>query len=189
MPLFETSTLFILTYAYQKLTGDTSFTKQYNSLWEGYASYLAANSLYPASQLISVDAIGGKPNQTGLAVQSTIGLKAASLITKNTTYATLASSFAKTIYNDGLGLDGSTPADSSHFTYYYGQDSTWNVLFTAYSDVVLNLTTFPSAAWQLQSSWYEQQIQEEGLPFAGPLNYTAYVGEPLRWGLTDWSEY
>lgn len=31
MPLFETSSLFILFYAYQKYTGDASWTKQYSS--------------------------------------------------------------------------------------------------------------------------------------------------------------
>ncbi|MCJ1314388.1 regulator of (H+)-ATPase in vacuolar membrane [Agyrium rufum] len=187
LPLFETSTLFILLYAYQKYTGDTSFAKQYSSILPGYADYLATNSLYPASQLVSVDAIPGTPNQTALAVQSVIGLKAASIITGNTTYATIASSFVNTIYKLGLGLDGSTPAKSTHFTYNYGQPFSWNVLFASYSDVLLGLNTFPAAAWQMQSKWYLSQIQQEGLPFAGPLNDTNYIGAPLEWGLTDWN--
>ena len=188
MPLFETSSLFILFYAYQNLTGDTAWAQQYLPLLEGYAEYLAVNSLYPASQLISVDAIPGTPNQTALAIQSAIGLKAASIIAGNSTYADLAASFAKTIYNDALGLDGATLSESTHFTYNYGQSSTWNVLFAAYSDVVLDLNTFPSAAWALQSDWYLSQIQEEGLPFAGPVNDTNYIGTGILWGLTDWSK-
>lgn len=55
MPLFETSTFFIMLYAYQEYTGDTSFAAEYASLLAGYAEYLNENSLYPASQLISVD--------------------------------------------------------------------------------------------------------------------------------------
>lgn len=188
MPLFETSSLFILFYAYQKYTGDTSWAQEYRPLLEGYAEYLAENSLYPASQLISVDAIHATANQTALAIQSTIGLKAASIITGNSTYSKLASTFAQTIYADALGLDGATIAESTHFTYNYGQNSTWNVLFASYSDVLLDLNTFPSAAWELQSSWYLSQIQEEGLPFAGPVTDTSYIGSPLEWGLTDWSE-
>lgn len=164
------------------------WAQQYLPLLEGYAEYLAANSLYPASQLISVDAIPGTPNQTALAIQSAISLKAASIITGNSTYADLAASFANTIYNDALGLDGPTLAESTHFTYNYGQPSTWNVLFAAYSDVVLDLKTFPSEAWALQSDWYLSQIQEEGLPFAGPVNDTNYIGTPILWGLTDWSK-
>ena len=56
MPIFETSTLFILLYAYQKLTGDAAFVQQYESLLYQYAEYMAPRSLYLDSQLISVDA-------------------------------------------------------------------------------------------------------------------------------------
>lgn len=188
MPLFETSSLFILLQVYHKYTGDSSYVEQYLPLLEKYAEYLVPNSLYPASQLISVDAIPATANQTGLAVQSVIGLKAASALLGNTTYSDIATSYAKTIYEDGLGLDGPDPAHSHHFTYNYGLADTWNVLFPAYSDVLLGLETFPSSAWQMQSDWYLSQIKELGLPFAGPLNETKYIGEPLRWGLSDWSE-
>jgi hypothetical protein len=187
MPLFETSTLFILMYAYQKFTGDQTWAHRYQSLLEGYAEYLAVNSLYPASQLISVDAIPATPNQTALAIQSTIGLKAASIVTGNSTYASLAASFAHTIYDDALGLDGPTPAESTHFT-YNDKDTTWNVLFASYSDVLLGLNTFPPAAWEMQSNWYLSQIQVEGLPFAGPITDTNYTGTGITWGLTDWSK-
>lgn len=188
MPLFETSSLFILFYAYQKYTGDTSWAQQYLPLLEQYGEYLVANSVYPASQLISVDAITARANQTALAIQSTIGLKAASLVTGNSTYSTVAESFANTIYNKALGLNGATLNQSTHFTYYYGQNSTWNVLFAAYSDVLLELNTFPSAAWELQSKWYLTQIQELGLPFAGPVTDLNYTGSPITWGLSDWSK-
>lgn len=188
MPLFETSSLFILLLAYQKYSGDTTYTQQYRPLLEGYADYLVYNSLYPSSQLTSVDAIPATANQTGLAVQSVIGLKAASVILKNDTLAETADSFAKSIYDDGLGLDGEDPARSSHFTYNYGKSSTWNVLFPAYSDVLLELKGFPSEAWELQSKWYESQLRELGLPFAGPSDNLDYIGTPLIWALLDWSK-
>jgi hypothetical protein len=189
MPLFETSSLFILLLAYQKYSGDAAYAQQYRSLLEGYADYLVHNSLYPSSQLISVDAIPATANQTGLAIQSVIGLKAASVILNNDTLAEAARSIANTIYDQGLGLDGSGPSNSSHFTYNYGKPSTWNVLFPAYSDVLLDLNTFPPEAWELQSTWYESQIQEMGLPFAGPSSNLDYIGTPLLWGLLDWSKY
>lgn len=189
MPLFETSSLFILLLAYQKYSGDTVYAQQYRSLLERYADYLVHNSLYPSSQLISVDAIPATANQTGLAIQSAIGLKAASVILQNDTLADTASSIANAIYDQGLGLDEEGPSDSGHFTYNYGKSSTWNVLFPAYSDVLLDLGTFPPEAWELQSKWYESQIQELGLAFAGPLTNLDYTGTPLLWGLLDWSKY
>ncbi|KAF2771578.1 glutaminase A L-glutamine amidohydrolase [Teratosphaeria nubilosa] len=187
MPLFETSSLFILFYAYQKYTNDTAWAQQYSSLLTQWGNYLVQNTLYPASQLISVDAIPAKANQTGLAIQSIIGLKAAAAITGNQSYAQAASDYATALYNDTLGLDGSTVANSTHFTYYYGQDSTWNVLFPAFSDVLLNLSSFPASAWELQSSWYDTQFQQLGLPFAGPASYTGYTGSAINWALSDWN--
>ncbi|KAI6907044.1 DUF1793-domain-containing protein [Hortaea werneckii] len=187
MPLFETSSLFILFYAYQKYTGDASWVKQYSSLLTGYADYLVNHSLYPSAQLISVDAIRGYPNQTALAMQSAMGLKAASKLLDNDAYAEVADSYATKIYDHALGLDGSTVQDSTHFTYYYGQDDTWNVIFAAYSDVLLELDTFPSAAWDMQSEWYLRQMRELGLPFAGPMDNLDYTGSKLTWGLSDWN--
>lgn len=178
MPLFETSTLFILMYAYQELSGDSSYTEKYSGLLEGWAQYLVANGLYPASQLISVDAIAGTPNQTALAMQSAIGLNAASKLLDNSTYSDVAAQFAKTIYTDGLGLN----SDSTHFTYNYGNDDSWNVIFAAFSDVFLNLSTFPQEAWDMQSSWYLLQIQEAGLPWAGPVS-----DKGVDWAITDWN--
>ncbi|KAI7031471.1 DUF1793-domain-containing protein [Hortaea werneckii] len=187
MPLFETSSLFILFYAYQKYTGDASWARQYSSLLTGYADYLVDHSLYPQAQLISVDAIRGYPNQTALAMQSAMGLKAASKLLDNDFYAEIADSYASKIYDQALGLDGPTVQDSTHFTYYYGQDDTWNVIFAAHSDVLLELDTFPSAAWDMQSEWYLRQMRELGLPFAGPSDNLAYTGSKLTWGLSDWN--
>ncbi|KAH8701553.1 glutaminase A L-glutamine amidohydrolase [Talaromyces proteolyticus] len=187
MPLFECSSLFILLQAYQKYTNDSSFAAGYTSILAGYADYLNKNSLYPASQLISVDAIPERANQTGLAIQSAIGLKAASFILGNSTYSDTAKTIAKTVYDDALGLDGETLAESTHFTYYYGESETWNVLFPSYSDVLLGLNTFNSSAWALQSDWYSKNMQVGGLAFAGPLNYTGYGGSRINWGLSDWN--
>lgn len=178
MPLFETSVLFILLLAYEQLTGDTAYARQYGPLLRGYAEWLYNdNSLYPSSQLISVDSVAGQPNQTGLAIQSAIGLKAASALLGDSKYADLASTNVKEIYDNALGLDGDTLESSSHFTYYYGKPASWNVLFPAWSDVFLNLTTLPQEAYDLQSSWYGQSISEQGLAWS----------DSTDWGLLDWN--
>lgn len=184
MPLFETSTLFILMYAYQELSGDSSYTEEYKSLLDGWAQYLVDNGLYPASQLISVDAIPGTPNQTALAMQSAIGLKAASLLLDNSSYSDTSDSFADKIYNQGLGLNDNSPNTSTHFTYNYGSDDSWNVIFASFPDVFLNLSTFPQSAWDLQGEWYLSQVEEAGLAWAGPTS-----DKGVDWALTDWSEY
>ena len=172
-----------LRYPTSALKANTDASLCVPGLLGGYADYLVKNSLYPASQLISVDAISAHANQTGLAIQSTIGLKAASAITGNEAYARVASSYAYTLYNEALGLNARIVEGSTHFTYYYGQEATWNVLFPAYSDVLLTLDTFPSEAWEMQSEWYLTQMRELGLPFAGPVSNLEYTGSGITWGL------
>lgn len=150
---------------------------------EQYADYLVNNSLYPAAELISVDAIRPYENQTALAMQSVMGLKAASKLTGEMKYAKIADSYAEKIYDEALGLDGPSVNESTHFTYYYGQASTWSVIFAAFSDVLLDLHTFPAEAWAMQAQWYLQQMQALGLPFAGPAQNLNYTGSELTWGL------
>lgn len=178
MPLFETSALFILLLAYERLTGDTAYARHYTPLLRGYADWLAdAHSLYPSSQLTSVDSVAAQPNQTGLAVQSAIGLRAAAALLRETRYAALAAAHVNALWHNGLGLDGPTPHESSHFTYYHGQNATWNVLFPAFADVALQLHTFPPDAWALQSAWYLRAMREAGLPWS----------HATQWGLLDWN--
>ena len=189
LPVFETSALFILLHAYEKFSGNVSWARKYLPILKGYADYLAANTLYHDAQLTSVDAISPSANQTGLAVQGAIGLRAASVVTGDPSYGELGSAYAWTLFNGALGLDGVTVEDSTHFTYNYGNSTTWNVLFPAFSDALLELETFPPEAWEMQSLWYEKQMQPDGLPYAGPVQDVNYTGKPLTWGLTDWSEY
>lgn len=182
MPLFETSSVFILLYAYQLFSNDTSLTSQYVNLLPAWADYLVEHALYPSSQLISVDAIAASPNQTALAIQSAIGLNAASILLGNPKYVDTATTFARTIYSDAVGLNAASVNDSTHFTYNYGDSETWNVLFASYFDVLLNLQTFPQAAWDLQSAWYLSHIRDAGLAFAGPV-----TDRGVNWAITDWN--
>ena len=196
MPNFETASLFILLQAYLKFTGDAGFAQRYMSLLKGnihhisfvrskslmkslgYAEWLADHSLHPASQLMNVDFIRPTANQTLLSIMSTIALKAAYHVTSNITYSRIADSNVEAIYNSGLGLD----AARTHFTYNHGVDETWGVLYPAFADVALNLGTFPSRAWDMQSTWYSKQMTQFGLPFGRT------KGASLEWGSTDISE-
>ncbi|KAK5173833.1 uncharacterized protein LTR77_002514 [Saxophila tyrrhenica] len=188
MPMFETSSLFILLYAYQKLSGDTNYAASYSSLLKGYADWMVQpRSLYPGRQLISVDVIRPSANQTGLAVQAAIGLKAAAKLLHNSTYSKVAADNVNALYHGGLGLDGSSPADSEHFTYNYERNKTWNVLFPSYSDVVLDLRTFPQEAWDMQSDWYLKKMKSSGLAFAGPSDDKHYTRNGIHWALCDWN--
>ncbi|SMQ50493.1 unnamed protein product [Zymoseptoria tritici ST99CH_3D7] len=186
MPLFETSSMLILLHAYEQFSNSTSLTDRYASLLPGWADYLVSNALYPSPQLSSVDAIFPSANQTGLAIQSAIALQAAARLLNNETYSSAAKSFSKTLYDHGLGLNTATPSNNSYFTYNYDHPDSWSVLFPAFSDILLNLSTFPPAALYSQNNLYLAQLSltPAGLPFA---HAPAANVTGVSWALTDWN--
>ncbi|KJX96342.1 DUF1793-domain-containing protein [Zymoseptoria brevis] len=181
MPLFETSSILILLHAYEQFSNSTSLTDRYASLLPSWADYLVSNALYPSTQLSSVDAIFPSANQTGLAIQSTIALQAAARLLSNSSYSSVASSFSKALYDSGLGLNTVTPSNDSYFTYNYDHPDSWSVLFPAFSDILLNLSTFPTSAYS-----HQNQLSQTpgGLPFA---HAPAANVTGVSWALTDWN--
>ncbi|SMR53333.1 unnamed protein product [Zymoseptoria tritici ST99CH_3D1] len=186
MPLFETSSMLILLHAYEQFSNSTSLTDRYASLLPGWADYLVSNALYPSPQLSSVDAIFPSANQTGLAIQSTIALHSAAYLLSNSTYASIASSFSKSLYDSGLGLSTPSPTNTSYFTYNYDHSDSWSVLFPLFSSTLLSLPLFPPAALHSQNNLYLAQLSltPAGLPFA---HAPAANVTGVSWALTDWN--
>jgi len=153
----------ILFYDYQKLTGDKTFAQTHAKILRQYASYLVNNGLYPISQLDTVDSIPASANQTNLALVSAIGLNAYAAMTGDQSYSTTAKSFVNKLVTDGLGLD----KERTHFTYNYGNDSSWGTIFNLFSDQLLDLNTFSSDIRQMQCAWYEKHATATGYPYAG----------------------
>jgi hypothetical protein len=118
--------------------------------------------LYPAKQLSTDDAAGPAANQINLAIKAAVGL---------TTF-TMGQSFARTIYDDGLGTDQA----KSHFTRQYGDDASWTTTFNLFPDYLMKLNTFDTAAFSMQSSWYHQVLSASGVP----------LHSDLGWTKTDW---
>ena len=170
-----TGSLIIMVYAYQRISGNTTWLVPYKSLLQGYADYLANNGLYPAIQRSSVDAIPASANQTALAICAAVGLNAFGKLSGQTNYSTKAADFATSLYTNGLGTD----AAKTHFTYNYNASTSWGTPFDLYADKFLELNTFPAAALSMQSSWYAKQITSAGMPFAGSVNFA----------ITDWEMF
>ena len=167
--LENTGSFFIMVYAYEKLTGDNTWTKMYAALFEKYANYLINNGLYPSSQLDTVDSIPATANQTNLAIVSAIGLNAYGAVTGNITYTQAAQNFAQQIYTNGLGTD-QPGNNATHFTYNYHDASSWGTLFNLFPDQWLGLNTFPKTAVTMQCNWYSAQLTSVGLPYASVQN-------------------
>ena len=170
-----TGSLLTLAYAYQHLSGNTTFLIPYKPLLQSYADYLVQNGLYPAPQLASVDAIPASANQTSLAICAAVGLNAFGKLSGQMNYSTKGVDFATALYTNGLGTD---PA-KTHFTYNYNASTSWGTPFDLYADKFLSLNTFPTAALNMQSSWYAKQMTPAGMPFASGQNFA----------ITDWEMF
>lgn len=73
--------------------------------------------------------------------------------------------FFNEIYTKNLGTDESG-SHTAHFTYNYGDSSSWGTLFNLFPDQFLDLDRFPNAAVSMQCDWYTKQRNSVGLPFA-----------------------
>lgn len=161
-----------MAYQYQQLTGDEPWARSHSKLFQQFADYLKPHGLYPSLQSDTVDSIKPTANQTNLAITSAIGLKAYGALTGDRAYTQTAQRFANTIYTQGLGTNLYSNGSSSikgtpkHFTYNYGNSTSWGTVFNLFPDQHLNLSTFPPDAVSMQCSWYMSQATSVGIPYA-----------------------
>ncbi|KAA8566060.1 hypothetical protein EYC84_008664 [Monilinia fructicola] len=176
MPIEETGNLLILVLAYQKASGNTAWAEKYYTLLNKYASYLPSNSINIVLQLSTNDATGPLNNETNLAIKAAVALKAfASLAGKTyANYSTIADAHVTQIYTEGLGTD----AAKTHFVLNYPEnDSSWKIPFNLYPDVLLNLSTFPAAAYKMQDSYYSTIRSPGGVA----------LDSRQAWAKSDWN--
>ena len=172
MPVEECGDLLILAYMYQYATHDTSWGQKYHDLFQAYADYLVAHGLHPASQLSSDDGAGPAANQTSLAIKAAVALNAFGEMFGQANYSSIGKSFATTLFRNASGTD----PDKTHFTLIQGQASSWSMHYNLYLDVLLNLSTFPSAAYAMQTEYYQSVRSAAGVALDSRTN----------WGKTDW---
>jgi hypothetical protein len=172
MPVEESADLILVAATYQAATGDSAWANRYRSVFQGYADFLIQNGTSPSKQLSSDDGSGALPNQTSLAIKSAVAINAFGKMFNMNNYSEVGLEFARTIYEDGLGL----ASDRAHFTYIEGRDDTWHLEYNFYVDVLLNLSTFPSSAYALQTAYYPNIRGPYGVPLANS----------SPWSKTDW---
>ena len=171
-----TGSLFILIQLYQKASGSNAdWLQPYLGVLHTSGDWLVHNGLYPASQQSTVDAIPATANQTGLAQAAAIGLKALGAALPEQNYTTSGTNFGSKIY-PSLGTDPS----HTHFTYNYGQATSWGTVFDLFADALLGLNTFPTAANTMDAAWYAKQfLPNGGIPYSYNENFV--VSEWLMW--------
>ncbi|KAK5116690.1 hypothetical protein LTR62_007364 [Meristemomyces frigidus] len=175
MPAETTGDLLTLACMYASATGDNYWFSRFASLFQTYADYLVAHGLHAAPQMSSDDSLGVIANQTGLGIKSAIALNAYGVMSGQSNYSDLGRAWAKTIYNDQLGTD----AKQTHFTCIYGEDNSWGLQYNLFQDALLDLQTFPTEAYAMQTKYYRSVRMKAGLP----------LNSLVDWGKTDWMSF
>lgn len=174
MPIEESGNLLILAQAYTVASGNTSWAASHQPLFQSYADYLVNSSINIAKQLSTTDAAGPLPNETNLAVKAAVGLKAFGALSGMTNYSDIGDAHAKLFYDDGLATD----ENKTHFILEYPNNkSTYKVTFNLYPDILLNLSTFPQSAYDMESTYYPTIRKEAGVA----------LDNRQWWGKTDWN--
>ena len=177
MPIEETGNLLILAYAYTVASGSKTWASEYMELFQHYADYLVDNSIEIVKQLSTNDAAGPLANETNLAVKAAIGLKAFGALSGLKSYSDIGDDHAKLLYQDGLATD----PEKTHFVLEYPHRSqkktSWKVTFNLFADVLLNLSTFPQATYDMESTWYPKVRSAAGVA----------LDNRQWWAKTEWN--
>jgi hypothetical protein len=174
MPIEECGNLLILASAYAYATGDTKWTSQYTEIFQKYADYLVDNSINIAMQLSSNDAAGPLANETNLAIKAAVGLKAFGEMSGNKYYSRIGREHAKLIFEQGLGTD----QQKTHFVLQYPEHlETWKTPYNLFPDVLLDLKTFPEAAYRMGSDFFATVRGDYGVA----------LDNRQDWAKSDWN--
>ena len=187
MPVEESGNALILAYAYANLTENKAWVTRYTPVLQKYAAdYLQKSGLNQVAQLSADVPSGPLANQTNLAVKAAVALNAFGKMTGMTNYSTTGLSFANQLYNGGLGTD----SNKSHFTFQYSGGSnatnfsaTWGQTYNLYPDALFNLSTFPQAAFDMQSDYYPTLFPQVANTYGVPVYST------VHWARTDWAHF
>ncbi|KAL8730104.1 MAG: hypothetical protein Q9166_004303 [cf. Caloplaca sp. 2 TL-2023] len=175
-PIEETGNILILAYAYSKAINSTTWANSHRGLFQGYADYLVENGLNIASQLSTDDGAGPLANQTNLAIKAAVGLTAFGTTFGLQNYSDIGRGYANELYNNSLATD----AAKTHFLLQYPESlnkgPTYSTVFNLYPDSLLNLNTFPQAAFDMQAAFYPTVRAEAGVP----------LDSRVPWSKTDW---
>ncbi|KAK3722676.1 hypothetical protein LTR37_002247 [Vermiconidia calcicola] len=175
MPAEECGNILLLASMYQLASGNTDWWKQHSSLFQLYADYLVTNGLYPKAQLSSDDGAGPIANETGLAIKAAIALNAFGIMTNQSSYSDTGRRFADTLYKDAVGTD----AGRTHFTLTLNDAESWGTQYNLFLDVLLNLTTFPTEAYTMETSFYPTDRATNGVA----------LDSRVDWAKTDWMHW
>lgn len=150
----------ILVYAYSLASANTAWANQYRTLLQPYADYLVSNGLSVPAQLSTDDAAGVLGNQTNLAIKAAVGLTAFGRLYSQPRYTEIGFQYSDELYAQGLGTD----AGKTRFLLQYGLSGSFTTAYNLYPDTLLQLGTFPRAAFEMEAAFYPTARAEAGLP-------------------------
>lgn len=173
MPVEESGNMILMTYAYFKFSGDSSFIKQHYTILQQFATYLINFSLTPGLQLSTDDFAGQLVNQTNLAIKGIVGLQAMANIatiagdaTASQNYSSTASSFYSRWETFAIDPSG------RHTLLSYQWRSSYGLLYNTFPNMLLSLNLIPQSLYDMQSNWYPTTSQIFGIPLDNRHSYT-----------------
>ncbi|KAA6412514.1 MAG: glutaminase [Lasallia pustulata] len=172
--LEETGNLLLLVWAYTKATANRTFFSEHAHLFHNYSDYLMGDTPFSsAAQLTTDDSEPLLGNQTSLAIKTCIALSAFGVLSNTSEYITKAKDTASSLYFSGSATDH----NRTHFKIQYGNqtdtnDASYITAYNLFPDVLLELSTFPAAAYDMESHPYPATPPSAGVPLDSTVNWT-----------------
>ncbi|KAF3760914.1 glutaminase A, partial [Cryphonectria parasitica EP155] len=173
MPVEESGNMILMSYAYYKFSGDSSWIKSHYDILKQWALYLIQFSLIPSAQLSTDDFAGTLQNQTNLAIKGIVGLQAMSAIARIAGEAADVANFSTTAtqYYQNWTYFAIDPSEN-HTMLSYEWRSSWGLLYNVFFDKLLDLGIIDSSLYDMQSAWYATVSQVFGVPLDNRHHYT-----------------
>ena len=177
-PVEETGNLLSLIWAYTIASGNKTFYSEHATLLLSYANWLELHTIESDTQLTSDDALPQLGNQTNLAIKASVALNAFGALSGKSNYSSLGRDYAGILYDRGLATD----INGTHFKVQYDNETEANsasfvMAYNLFPDVLLKLSTFPSAAYTMASPPFPPGTPPGDMP---PLDSL------VDWDKTDW---
>ena len=168
MPVEECGNMLILSYAYARITGDTTQLEENFSLLERWANYLSAQGVQLKNQLCTDDFAGHSEQNVNLAIKSAVGLACFANIAALLGIQTKAMQEAKHL---AFSLDSNRKADGT-LPFSLANADGWSLKYNMIWDRLFSFGLFPEELFFAESDLYREKLNTYGVPLDSRKSFT-----------------
>lgn len=187
MPVEESGNLLILTAALGKAEGDWHVAERYWPLFTKWADYVLRKGLDPENQLSTDDFAGHLAHNANLSIKAIEGLGAYAMMARALGKQEIADNYASRAKEMAAKWE-SMANNGDHYKLAFDKPETWSQKYNLVWDQLLRLDLFSTRVRKTELAFYENHLNQFGLPLDERKTYTKLDWEVWTATLSDSTE-